>query len=239
MRLTRVHIFRQLSLCLLVGHSMPVMAQENGGSGGAILTMSGTGSVAIRPDMATVSIGVEVTGPTADRALRANSAQMNKVLEVLRGFGLEEADIRTQNLGLNPRFRSRQNNNNEALQIIGFVVSNTLNVRVRDLPKLGAILDGVVQSGANRIFSIRFDVSDPNVALDRARAAAVVDARHKAEIYAQAAGVAIGPLLSLSEGGGAVPQYRERASALAMDAVPVAEAEVEISATVVLRFAIK
>lgn len=205
----------------------------------AILSVSGTGRVAMRPDMARISVGVETVAPTADRALRANSARMQALIAVLRDFGVADADLQTDQLSLDPRFETRERSSREPLRVVGFVASNTLTAQIRDLPRLGAILDAVVKAGANRIFGISFGIADPAAALDRARVAAVSEARHKAEVLAAAAGVGLGPLLSIDEGGSGLPPVMPQMRAMAMEEpVPVAEGQVELSATVTLRFAL-
>ena len=115
-----------------------------------------------------------------------------------------------------------------------------LMVRVRDLSILGEVLDAVARDGANSFEGLTFGLADPAAAGDAARRAAVADARRKAALYAEAAGVALGPLLSFAESGGApVPQMMARAEmAMASDAVPVAPGELTLTQRVTLTYAL-
>ena len=201
------------------------------------VTMTGTGEVRVAPDRAVISVGVEVEAATAEKALAANSARMREVMAALARLGVDEADIRTSDFALNPRFENRSNSG--PLRVVGFTVSSNLTVRVVDLPRLGAVMDALVKAGANRINGVNFTVSDPAPHLARARTAAVADARRRAETYAAAAGVTLGPVLDIREGSAGPSPRFARTEALAMDAVPIAEGRTAISAAVTLTFAIE
>lgn len=199
--------------------------------------MTGVGEVRVKPDRAVISVGVEAEAPTAEKALRANSARMAEVMAALARLGVDEADIQTSDFALNPQFENRSNSG--PLRIVGFSVFNNLTVRVADLPRLGAVMDALVKAGANRINGVNFGVSMPAPHLAEARRLAVADARMRAETYAAAAGVTLGAVLDIREGGGApVPQFA-RVEAMAMDAVPIAEGRTAVSAAVTLVFAIE
>jgi uncharacterized protein YggE len=119
------------------------------------------------------------------------------------------------------------------------MASNVVTIRARDLDRLGALLDAVVTTGANQLNSLTFGLSDPQPATDEARKRAVADARARAALYAEAAGVALGPILSITEGGGYQPPQPMYRRELAMDAgVPVAGGEVSVSASVTITYAI-
>lgn len=204
------------------------------------LSVTGEGVVEAAPDMATVSLGVYSEARTADAALAENNRNMAAVLEGLRAAGIAERDLQTSGLSLNPRWDNRSNSNNRP-QIVGFMASNQLSVRVRDLGSLGALLDQLVGTGANRLNGVTFGLQDPRPLQDEARAAAVKDAMAKAALYAEAAGVKLGPIQSLSEAGGASPQPMAMARmemAMASDAVPIAAGELSLRAQVSMVFAI-
>jgi len=205
------------------------------------LTLIGTGSVFVTPDMATVSLGVSSFKKNASGAMRANSATMGKVFEHLKAAGIKPRDIQTSQLSLNPRWAQR-NNNNTQLRIIGYQAVNTVTVRVRAIDRVGAILDVLTKVGANRINSISFGVQTPRPHRDEARRRAVKDARAKAELYADAAGVELGRIISISENG-AIPQPSKMArmemATMAADAVPVAVGELGLRSSVTLVFEIK
>ncbi len=197
----------------------------------AQITVTGEGFVETKPDMATISIGVTTGAPTATEALAANSAQLKLVLDNLRAAGIEERDLQTTGLSLNPNYDSSKS---YADGSAGFVASNQLNVRVRALDGLGAVLDAAVKDGANTLNGLSFGVTDQAPLLDEARKRAVAQARAKADLLSTAAGVKLGRVVSITEGGGFAqpgPMYRMDAAA-ASAPVPMATGEVSISATV-------
>jgi uncharacterized protein len=196
------------------------------------IVVTGEGRVEARPDMATISLGVATEAETAAEAMAANSANMAEVLARLRETGIEERDLQTSGLSLGPRWDYGGGTREPCLT--GFSATNTLTVRVRELDALGGILDQSVRDGANTFNGLSFGLTEPQPVLDEARRRAVADARRKAELYAEAAGVTLGPILMLTESGAiAPPQPMMRMAAAEMaDAVPVAEGEVSIEARV-------
>ena len=203
------------------------------------ITVTGEGRMAAIPDMATIHVGVSEEAPTAAEALGQMSRRGESILAQLTEAGLEARDIQTSGLTLRPLYNSRSDSFSE--EITGFVAETRFTVRVRDLPALGGILDEVVrEAGANRLQSVEFALSDPGPARDEARRDAVADGQARAALYAEAAGVALGPLLSLDErtsGGMPIPIMEARM----MDAasfVPIAEGEIVIDAQVTMVFAI-
>lgn len=225
---------RQLILVLFFLLGAPVAAQQTI----PVLTTSGTGTVAASPDLAVISLGVEVEAPTADRALRANSARMAVIFTALDESGIPKKDIQTSQLSIFPQRETSSTIENNTLKITGFVASNLIQITVRDLPRLGLVLDGLTKAGANRMHGITFGLSNPEPTLDRARRMAVAEAIRKAALYADAAGLALGEILSIDEGNGDTGQPAFRLAAMA-EAVPIAEGEITLSATVTLRFALQ
>jgi len=225
-------LFPLLQAILLAG--APLAAQQAEG----VLTVSGQGQVAVAPDMVTITVGVETEAETADAALAANNAAMNRVFALLEAEGIDARDLQTSRFSVNPVWDNSRAAAGRPLSVRGFAVANLLNVTLRDLPRLGPVLDALVDSGANQVQGVRFAVADPAPHLDRARALAVAEAMRKARLYADAAGVRLGALLALEEAGA------RRAGPLAMearlmaDSVPLAEGELTISAEVTLRYAI-
>lgn len=219
---------------VLIGFSLPAFAGESD----AKITVTGQGQVATAPDMATVTLGVSAFDAEASKALKQNSALMTKVFETIKAAGVEPKDIQTSQLNLNPRWE--RNNGNNQPKIIGYDAVNTVVVRVRDLTDLGIVLDNIATAGANRIQGISFGVQNPRPLVDEARKRAVADAKSKAELYTDAAGVKLGAVLSISEtGGGGRPRQMARGMEMAMaDAVPIAEGEVSLSAQVTIVYAI-
>jgi uncharacterized protein YggE len=202
------------------------------------LTVAGEGHVDLPPDMAMISLGVTTEADTAAAALAANNAAQAEVLAVLAAAGIEPRDIQTSGLNLNPVWDNRSYSDGRQ-RIRGYSVSNIVTIRVRKLDSLGGLLDKVVTTGANQLNSLTFGLSDPKPAMDEARKRAVADALDRARLYADAAGVTLGPLVSLSECGAyQQPQPMFRRDAAMESAVPVAGGEVGIVASVSVTFEI-
>ena len=201
------------------------------------ITVVGEGSVATIPDMATISLGVTSEAKTAADALAANTDATDSVLERLTEAGIEKRDVQTSGLSLSPNWA--RNNTDGTSGIVGFVANNQVTVRVRDLSLLGGILDDVVRNGANTFNGLTFGLQNPDPVMEEARKAAVAEALRKAELYANAASVTLGPIVELSESSGPVPQPMFRSGGAMMEsAVPVAEGELSISATITVIFEI-
>lgn len=201
------------------------------------ITVNGIGEVTSSPDMATLTLGVTAEAASARTAMSEVSANTAAILEVLQAGGVAEADIQTRDLRLNPLWSNASSVRQR--KITGYQASNMVLVRARDLDGLGALLDRVIESGATDFNGLSFGLQDPEPLMDEARRLAVAEARRKAELYAEAAGVALGPLITLNEAGGGSPRpvMMEMARA-ASAAVPIAGGELTIAANVVLAYEI-
>lgn len=193
----------------LAGLSMAAASVSAAGepaAGGAFatttLSLSAVGEAHARPDLATLSLGVETTRATAGGAMRDNAAQMTRVITALKASGLADRDLRTSNLSLNPQYVYEPN---QPSRLSGYQASNQVQATVRDLSKLGPVADAVVAAGANSVGQISFGLSDPLAAENSARLAAVKALQDKAALYAQATGYHIVRLVSLSEGAPYTP----------------------------------
>lgn len=200
----------------------------------ATISVTGEGRVEIAPDMATLNLGVTTEADTAAAALTANSEGLAAALARLKEAGIAERDIQTSGLTVNPRYEYP--NDGSQPRVNGYMASNMVMVRVRDLSILGATLDGAVAEGANTLNGIAFGLQEPDATMDEARRRAVTDAAHKAALYAEAAGVKLGRVASITEQmnyGGPQPMMLAEAS-MAKDAgsVPVASGELTVSSTV-------
>jgi uncharacterized protein YggE len=209
------------------------------------ITVNGEGSAELVPDMAVLQLTVTREADTARQALDANSAAMAEVIKALRDQGIAERDIQTANFGIQPKYfypQPRAQGEREPPRIVGYTVRNGLNVRVRDLAKLGAIIDQSVTLGVNEGGNIMFTNDDPSAAIDKARAGAVQDATARAKTLARAAGVKLGRLLEIAENSynpRPAPMMRaEMMAASAADAVPVAVGENSYRVTVSVSYAI-
>jgi uncharacterized protein YggE len=202
----------------------------------AAISVTGEATVSVPPDLAEIDGGVTSEAKTAREASEANNAAMGKVLQALKGAGIEEKDIRTSRLSLQPQSAP---NRSGPSAIAGYRASNRVTIRVRDVTKVASVIDTLVGAGANEIGGINFVVSQASKLLDEARERAVADARRKAEIYAKAAGVTLGAPLSISEEGNSAPvPYRRMAAGMAASA-PVAQGEETLQVTVSVSWAIK
>ena len=202
------------------------------------ITMSGTGTVKGPPDMADISAGVTTEAATAAAALAANSAAMNRVFAALEKQGIARRNIQTSNFNVSPNYGSRTPN--ETPRLLGYRVGNQVHVILEDVTKVGAALDALVAAGANQMNGLNFSIKDPAPLLAKARAEAVADARLRAQQYAAAAGVTLGTIQSISEGGGSEPpRPMYRMLAMAADSVPVAAGEESVSASVTLVWEIR
>lgn len=229
---------RLFTLLLAGVLALPLAARAEG-----TLTVSGEARVAAVPDMATVTLGATGQGATATEAMNATSVAVEAILARLAGLGVEMRDVQTTQLRVSEQRRWDNERNEEVF--MGYVATNTVSVRVRDLDGIGALLAGVLDDGANELQGLSFGLQEPRKAEDEARRRAVADARAKAALYAEAAGVPLGALLTLRDSaeplvrtiGEAEPVMVAEAAPEARD-VPVAAGELEVRAEVTMVFAI-
>ncbi|WP_111558642.1 SIMPL domain-containing protein [Paracoccus sediminilitoris] len=201
------------------------------------LSVTGDGLARIAPDMATVQLGVTTQGDSAKTAMDQNSDQQAAVIKALTDAGIDQAQIQTSGLNLNPMIEYGED---RAPTVTGYQASNMVSVRVTDLARLGEVLDAIVSAGANEINGIVFAREDGADAQDDARKQAVADARRKAEVLAEAAGLTLGPVLTIRDnqnsGGGPRPMMRMEAAMA--DSVPVQAGEMEMSSQVDIEYAL-
>ena len=202
----------------------------------AEISVTGEATVSVAPDLAMVDGGVTSEAKTAREASDANNTAMGKVLLALKGAGIEEKDVQTARLSLQPQSAP---NKTGPSAISSYRASNRVTIKVRDVTKLANMIDVLVGAGANEIGGINFMVSQASKLLDDAREQAVADARRKAEIYAKAAGVTLGAPLNISEEGSPGPMpFRKMMGGMAA-ATPVAQGEETLAVTVNVSWAIK
>ena len=204
----------------------------------AAISVTGEAQVSAPPDLAQIDGGVTSEAKTAREASDANNAAMGKVLLALKGAGIDEKDYQTSRLSLQPQSSSSRPGGPST--IVGYRASNRVTIRLRDVTKVANVIDTLVGAGANDIGGINFTVSQASKLLDEARERAIADARRKAEIYARAAGVALGAPISIAEGGAPGPiLYRRMAAPMAASGTPVAQGEETLQVTVSVSWAIK
>lgn len=170
---------------------------------GTRLDISVRGEVTRVPDVAVISAGVVTSAPDAASAMQQNADRMARVIAALRQAGIAERDIATTAVNLSPQYRYIEN---QAPVVTGYQANNQVTVRFRDVRKSGAILDTLVKQGANQINGPQMVVDKPEAALDEARLEAVKIAKARAELYAQATGLRVRRVISISEASDFSPQ---------------------------------
>jgi uncharacterized protein YggE len=201
--------------------------------------VTGEGAVMAAPDFARVTLGVTTTGKSAGEAMEANAKAANALVSLIKAEGIAPADIQTSAVSISPMFSQAPRAEQGAPAIAGYSVSNHLTVIVRDLTRLGSLLDKAVAAGANSAYGVSFDHNNLSALLDKARPLAVADARRKAEIYASAGGARLGRLMTLTEEAGprAPVAFASRAYAQAAAApTPIEAGEDKLIVTVTARF---
>ena len=197
------------------------------------ISVTGVGRVMLAPDTADVRLGVVVQKPTATEARAAAATAMTGVIDVIRKAGIADRDIQTSMLSLQPVYD--YNKNSTPPPLVGFQVVNTLNIVVRDLGKVGDLIDDAIAAGATSVDGVSFRVENPAAAEAQARTAAVEDARAKANALASAAGVSIVGVSAISEQSGPTPYpvpYERAALAADGAGTPVQPGQTEISVIV-------
>jgi uncharacterized protein len=221
-RLAAVATTLLLSLSGAAPAQMPQQVPEAG------IVVTGEGSVAVAPNNALIRIGATVRNNTVTAALDTNSKAMTAIIAALQSAGVAASDIQTARFSIQPIYAQATSFSSPgagaAPKLAGYSVSNHVTVTIRDTDKIGVLIDRAVSAGANDIGNISFAVSDTSKVLDPARAAAIADARRKAEIYAKAAGVRLGTVQWITEdtGGGSPMPMMARAAAAP---VPIASGE--------------
>jgi uncharacterized protein YggE len=219
-----------VAIVLALGTAMPTAHAQVAAPGYAIPTDGTLLSVAAQaeakrvPDVASISAGVVTQAADANAAMRDNATQMEKVMATIRAAGVADRDIQTAGISIQPQYRYAEN---QPPVITGYQASNTVNVKVRDIGKLGKVLDALVANGANQVNGPSFEVDKPEAAYDEARLAALRKAQARAETYAKAMDMRVRRIVSINEGGHfqpPIPMMR----AMAMDA-GMAKAETSVS----------
>jgi hypothetical protein len=194
------------------------------------LTANGAASVSAVPDMAIVTLGVVSEAKSARAALDSNNADMSAVINTVTDAGIADKDVATSQFAIAPVYAPPPKDGSDApAKIIGYRVSNEVRVTIRDLAASGAVLDKVVSAGANRVTGISFDIAERDALEKQALAAAIKDARAKAALMADAAGVTLARIVSINAGSNGLPRPRAMAT-FAAKSVPVMPGETEISA---------
>ena len=229
---TRLRGVALLTAIIFVPQS-EVLAQQTPSRPGVVVT--GEGIVSVTPDYAQIESGVTTRAKTAKDAVDANSQLMAAVTSALRASGVAENDVQTSRFSIQPIHAPGEPR--AELKPTGYSVSNRVRVNIRQIDKLGEVLDRLVNAGVTDVEGIEFLVSNSSKALDRAREAAIVDARRKAGVYAQASGLRLGPIMWVKEeGGSATPIPMRAQGASAAGPVPIATGEDTLRVRVIVGF---
>ncbi|MCW4453743.1 SIMPL domain-containing protein [Flavobacterium sp. MXW15] len=193
-----------LSLSLALGTTMTANAQPAPAayavpSDGTLLNVSAQAEATRVPDIATLSAGVVTQAADGNAAMRQNAEQMTRVLAAIKAAGIAERDVQTSGINLSPQYRYADN---EAPKITGYQASNTVSLKVRDIARLGKVLDALAAQGANQIHGPSFEIDQPEPVYDEARLAALKKAQARAETYAKSLGVRVRRIVSISESSG-------------------------------------
>lgn len=233
-------MFRNLALAFAFTAGVPMQANAQTQSqtptayatpaDATLLSVSAEASAKRAPDIATISTGVVTQAADANAAMRANAAQMDKVMAALRASGIAERDLQSSGIHLNPQYKYADN---QPPAITGYQASNSVNVKVRDLSRLGKVLETLAAQGANQINGPSFEVDNPDAAYAEARVAALRKAQAQARTYAEALGLQVRRIVSINEGGASLPRPVPMLRAMAMDTVaaapPVAAGETALA----------
>jgi uncharacterized protein YggE len=205
---------------------------------GTLLTVSAEGMSEGRPDMATINLGVTTEGQSAQAALAENARRMQALTQALRRAGVAERDIQTSNISVYPQ---QQYVEGQQPRITGYQANNSVTAKIRTINNTGRVIDAAVAAGGNTVNGVSFSYQDPEAQLDAARRDAIQDARHRAELYANALGMHVVRVVAVSEGGGyspPMPMPMERMAA--QDAsTPVAPGQIETRVGVSVTFELR
>lgn len=237
--------FAAASLALMLAMA-PAVAQNSAtdkpqdNSMDRTVTVSATGNVSATPDEATVNTGVTSEAKTAREALSKNSEAMKRVVAQLKTASIEPKDIQTSQFSIEPVQVYKEG---APPLITGYRAHNMVAVKVRNLDKLGEVLDQLVTVGANQMNGISFDVSKAETLKDEARKEAMANALRRAKLYAQAAGAEVGEIVQIAEDVAFAqppqPMFRSAKAAMAADAAPVERGSIDLEARVTATWKLK
>ncbi|WP_308366991.1 MULTISPECIES: SIMPL domain-containing protein [unclassified Microbulbifer] len=219
--------------------STAAVAAENFdiGKDGILLSVSSRAEASRVPDVANISAGVVTEDVDSEKALRKNAEEMEKLMAAIKKAGIADKDVQTSGINLSPRYQYHQNRKPE---ITGYQASNTVNIKVRDIDRLGKVLDAMAAEGANQIHGPSFEIGEPEPVYDEARRKALKQAQARAETYADALGMKVRRILSISENGSDGPprpmMRMEMATAKADTTTPVAPGETTLAVNLDLMF---
>lgn len=208
-----------------------------------VLSVQGAGEARVEPDEATVRLGVMAQAKTAREAQEQVSRTANAILEAVRRLGVQPQQVQTSELFLGPIYGQDRPEVQAEPRITGYQASNVVSIRLEKLDQVGPVIDAGLGAGANRLDGVVFGLRNDATARAQALSAAVTAARAKAQTLASAAGVRLGELVEVTEGGVSfTPVYQRGRAGMAAEAMdmatPVSSGQVSVSASVTLRYRI-
>jgi len=218
-----------LAAAAIAGVAQPHLGRSATPSAGTTITVTGNGTVDATPDRASFDFGVTTNGATAAQALSRNSSEARAIVAALRNAGVADSDIQTTQVSLWPQTSSSGN------RIIGYQVSNSVHVTA-GLGKSGALVDAAVRAGANNVGGPDLDTADKAALYDEALKQAIADAKGKAQAIAAGAGLTLGSLVRVTEGGGPAPMPLFAQDRAVAASVPIEAGTQQIQATVTVTY---
>ena len=220
-----------------------------------VIWVAGRGQVDVEPDVAILELGVEVTLPTVAEARAEAATAVNMVTEALTAAGVEDRDVQTQRFRISPRFEWSEVEENGVRTsretLVGYRLSNTLAVKVRDLDTVSQVIDDVIAAGGDaiRFRNLRFTVDDTSPLMAQLREDAVTDAKDKAQHYADLAGLTLGGAVYMAEPGVTaigsgnesyyLPQAASASAAFALESSGISRGELEVSLAINMAFSVQ
>lgn len=183
-----------------------------------IVSVTGEATVTAVPDIAMLDFSVRTRAVSSAAAFSDASEKMNGVIDALKAQGVEDRDVQTDQIGMNPIYAQTDRGRQDRTRIVAYEAYQSLTVRLRDIDNAGPVIDAAVQAGANGLNSFRMTIDDTKALEDEARVAAVKDAMAKAKAMAEAAGAELGPVMTLSARGGSRPPQMMQARSMVMEA---------------------
>lgn len=224
-----------LAVAALAGIGVPETAGGASDDAREGITVTGVGHVDAVPDEAQFSLGITTKGQTAREALTANSARMQRLIAAVRGAGVDERDIKTQDVSVGPNYDGGPEKTD------GYTATNSVSVRIRELDRAGAVLEAASRAGANQVYGPALTREDRDGLEQKALERAVANARKRADTLARAAGVDVGRVAAIVESVQQGGFYAESRAAMdtASAEVPIEKGTEEIQATVTVTFSIE
>ncbi len=207
------------------------------------ITVTGTGKVYAKPDIAQVTLGATTESLKSQDAVTENNKVMNAVIADIKALGIEDKDIKTTYYNLSPLYDYTE----KGRVFKGYSINQQITLKIRDFAKISDILDKATSNGANTIGDLQFTIEDPDKAQADARAQAIEEAKNKATVLAQQSGLKLIKLINVSEGYVATPvSYAygkggvgSAANEVSLEAVRIQTGESEINSTVYLTYRVR